>query len=456
MTRGVRAVQGGWLVTATAVACAVLLAAPAAADSDSQAVSSVRDVQVRLTFRGGVVGAETLERLQQALDSVVRAALLDQLGGDLGYIASHQKEVATAVGKAVESPLSSRGFILEELSIEPGTTTVVNATLAVSEQRINQISVRFFILGNSPLVNAAADPDAQQIAATLYATVARTPVGDPGWLERLIQQGVTDELAKLPAYSDFVSEVFVQPGEQTKVVVAFTPRPGAQLVTQQRLELHSITVLNTELTGLRERSGFYLTGLLGAPESFVSAKQTELGSALYQHLIGDCGLMRICPEAELELEAAGCSVTADLSIESSKTLAQASMRLDLRSTQTGGRIYGRLRGRAGIIPQPGWAIYGGADYYPGDDQLHTILGAARLLNSRGYVGAGFDFKSQSLRFEGQHELGPQTYISADYYCNRDYNRLSEVALHWRLQQPYELQLGSSFDGGVFAAVAANF
>src|SRR5262249_33788272 len=161
---------------------------------------------------------------------------------------------------------------------------------------------------------------------------------------------------------------------------------------------------------------------------------------------------RNCPDAKLELNVSGCAVRAQLSVESTRTFVQASFRLDLRNQNTGAPIYGRMRVRAGIIPKPGWAVYSGLDYYPGQDTAHPMLGAARLLNSRGFIGGGFDFKSQSLRFEGQHDLGPKSYVSADYYCNRSYNELSEVALHWRVQQAYELQLGASFDGGLFAAV----
>src|SRR6185295_15691156 len=108
-------------------------------------------------------------------------------------------------------------------------------------------------------------------------------------------------------YADFVSEVFVQPGEETKVVVAFTPHPGAELVSQQRLDLHTVSLLNSEVSALRDRTSFYLTGLLGAPQSFVSAKQADLQTALYQHLLGDCGVMESCPDAAFELSAEGCN-----------------------------------------------------------------------------------------------------------------------------------------------------
>ena len=98
---------------AASLVCSSLLALPARADSGndqdvqlttappattaasdvtpvvpSTSGAKVNDVQVRLSFHGGVVGAQTLAQLQQALDNVVRAAVLDQLGGDLGYIAS--------------------------------------------------------------------------------------------------------------------------------------------------------------------------------------------------------------------------------------------------------------------------------------------------------------------------------------------------------------------------------
>jgi hypothetical protein len=439
-----------WLLVTLLLACTLQ-------PRSATAAGGINSASARLEFSGGYIGAETMSRLQRALDAVVHTAIIEQLGGDLAYINANRKAVVDVLGTAVEETLATRGFNLREMSLETGPETLVTVRLEIGSKRIRDISVRFFILGNTPLINAVTDPDAADIATALYATVARTPMGEDGWLIRIIREGVEQELARQSAYRDFVYEVFVEPGESTRVVVAFTPRPAAMLIGSQRLDMHSVTLLNLQLHELRERSAYYMTGLVGAPRSFVDAKLGELTSALLQQLAGDCSLLEECPDAELQLSLSGSQLLGHFYVDSTQTLLQASVRLDLRSDSGGpDEIYGRLRLRGGMVPQPGWAVYAGLDYYAGEDHLYPMLGAARLLRSRGYIGGGYDFHSQSMRFEGMHEITPKAYVSADYFGNRDFDHLSEVALHWRLQHAYELQLGASLDGGVFAAVGANF
>lgn len=454
MARGAMG-HSGWLLAVLGVLLVVLAWSPRPAAASPGGIASA---SARLEFSGGYIGAETMSRLQQALDGVVHTAIMEQLGGDLAYINANRKAVVDALGEAIEETLASRGFNLREMALDTGPETVVTVRLALSDKRIRDISVRFFILGNTPLVDAVTAPDAAEVATALYATVARTPVGEEGWLIRIIREGVEQELARRSAYRDFVHEVFVEPGESTRVVVAFTPRPAAMLIGGQRLDMHSVTLLNVQLYELRERSAYYMTGLVGAPRSFVEHKLSALTDALLQQLAGDCSLLADCPEAELLLSLSGGQLLGHFHVDSTRALTQASVRLDLRGDRGGGpdEIYGRLRLRSGMIPQPGWSVYAGLDYYAGEDQVYPMLGAARLLRSRGFVGGGYDFQSRSIRFEGMHEITPKAYISADYFGNRDYDHLSEIALHWRLQHAYELQLGASLDGGIFAAVGANF
>jgi hypothetical protein len=47
------------------------------------------------------------------------------------------------------------------------------------------------------------------------------------------------------------------------------------------------------------------------------------------------------------------------------------------------------------------------------------------------------------------------YVSGNVYSGGANKELSEIALHYRLKNAYELQLISNFKGEVYAALAAN-
>jgi hypothetical protein len=83
-----------------------------------------------------------------------------------------------------------------------------------------------------------------------------------------------------------------------------------------------------------------------------------------------------------------------------------------------------------------------------------MIGAGKLL-SHGFVGAGWDFKADAWRFQAQHDVSRDMYVSGDVYTGHGNNELSEVALHYRLRNAYELQFVTNFKGEVYAALAAN-
>ncbi len=80
----------------------------------------------------------------------------------------------------------------------------------------------------------------------------------------------------------------------------------------------------------------------------------------------------------------------------------------------------------------------------------------RLWKPQSFLGAGYDFKAQALRVQAQHAFSPLVYISADIISGHNYDGLSEIALHYRIRDFYELQLISNLNGEVYAAAAANF
>jgi hypothetical protein len=445
-----RSWRRGWLGLLVVLSALLTVISPAM----GQSVSRVEEIGIRLDLSGGFVGPETLSQLERALLDTAELALLDQLGGDLAYITNHQDVVVDTLGSVFDDELNRRGFALEELVLEPGVVTRVTVKLHLAEQRVNDFRVRFYLLGNTPVQQAVTSSDEEAVAAELYATVARTPYRDESWLSNLVTRTVESQLARLVAYADFEHKVLVAPGPTTEVAVTFTPLPQAPALTDYSLHLRSYSIPMTALVPVRERAGYYLQALMGAPLSFASSKLPALQQALYQQLVNTGPLAAQCAEASLELVINDCVLDADIRADSTRWLLGGEARLALWD-YTAGDLVGRLDGRAGLLLGPNWSAFGYASYYPAEEVVYPALCVGPAWDF-GWAAAGYDFKAQSLRFLGQLELTPQVYLSADAFPDDDLAATSEISVHYRVRDFYELQLFSNLDGEVVAAVAACF
>jgi len=416
--------------------------------------NGVEEVGIRLDLSGGMVGAETLAQVENALLDTVEVALLDQLGGDLDYITRHQNAVVQTLGEVIAPVLERRGFALEELMLEPGPVTRLLVRLHLAEQRVSDFTVDFYLLGNTPVIEDLTAAAEEQIVVELFSTLARTPYNDETWLSGLVTETVDRLLSRMPEYSGFEHQVLVQPGPSTTVAVAFTPRQGEQLVTGHKLRLRSLTIPAIRLHPVREQAVYYLQALVGAPTGFVEAKLGELTRALYQHLINTCTLDDQHPDASLELALNGCNLEADLKIDSERYILSGRARLALWEYTPGG-YEGQLKGRAGVAPVEDWLLFFDATYYPGAEEVFPAIVAGTLVDY-GLVAAGWDLREQSLRLFGHYDLTPEVYLSLDAFLDEDHDPLSEISLCYRVRDIYELQLSSSFDGEVYAAVGATF
>jgi hypothetical protein len=393
-------------------------------------------------------------QLEQALLNVTQLAILEQLDGSLAYIVNNQPEVEETLGTVVNSVLMRRGFTLEQLKLEPGIETVVTVSLHVTEAQVDDFVVNFVLLGNTPVIDEVVATDEEAVAADLYATVARTPYGDAQWITGLITDTVESKLTTLPAYADFEHMVLVLPAPTTKITVAFTPRDSAETLTDYSLVLRSQTLLNVTLQPVRDEAVHYVQALMGAPSSFLTEKGSEIRRATYQYLINCGALSGLNADAELTMNVCGCTLETRLNVESKTYLLGLAGRIDLSKHGEGGRN-ARLTGRAGAIVADDYAVYLDGAYFPGSGELYPMLAVGKLLGSEGFVGAGWDFKADTWRLQGRHDLSDDVYASTDIFTDSEFDSLSEVRLHYRIRDTYELQLIGNFAGEVYAAVAAN-
>jgi hypothetical protein len=437
------------LLAAWTVLC-MLTAVPALAQEDQR----VEEVGLHLDLTGGYVGGETMSQLEQALLNVTQLALLQQLEGSLPYIVNNQTEVEQTLSTVVDSVLMRRGFTLEALKLEPGVQTVVTVSLHVTEAQVDDFEVRFVLLGNTPVIEEVVAPDEEAVLSELYATVARTPYSDSEWISGLITDTVEQKLAALEAYADFDHMVLVLPAPTTKVTVTFEPKDDVLVLSEYTLRLRSQTLLNATLQPVRDQAVHYIQSLVGAPVSFLNAKSWDIRQATFQYLVNCGALCGLYARADLEMVVCDCLLDAQLDVESERYLLGLAARVDL-SKHTDGSRNGRLTGRAGVVVADNFAVYLDGAYFPGSGELYPMLGVGRLLDSSGFVGAGWDFKADAWRLQGRHDLSNDVYASADYYTDNDFDELSEVRLHYRIRDAYELQLIGNFNGEVYAAVAAN-
>ena len=442
---------GGAVLSCLMLACALVLA-PAAASCQSP--EKVEEVGIRLDLSGGMVGAETLGQLESALLDTVEVALLDQLDANLDYILRHQSAVAQTLGEVIAPVLERRGFVLEELMLEPGRVTRLLVRLHLAEQRVREFAVHFYLLGNTSVVEELTAADEEMVAAELYATLARTPYRDETWLSGLVTDTVEAQLARMPEYAGFDHVVLVQPGDATTVAVAFTPLSSEPALSDYKLHLRSLTIPNLRLHPVREQAVYYLQALLGAPLSFIEAKLPQLTQALYQHLVNTCTLDDQQAEAYLAVTVSGCVLDADLRVDSGKYLLSGRARLALWDNGPGA-YESHLSVRAGMQPAVDWPLFFDASIHPGEEEIYPALCLGHLVDY-GLLGAGWDFKADAVRLLGQYDFSPQLYLALDAFADGGLDQLSEISVHYRVRDIYELQLRSSFDGEVYAAIGAVF
>lgn len=420
----------------------------------AQAAERIESVGVHLRFEGGFVGNETMARLNEALSSVAQVAIMDQLDGDLDYILSHSGEVSTILADVIDSALASRGFDLVDLSLDPGPLTTISLTLKIAEQRVSSFEVSFHVLGNVPEIEDALQADEQLIVNRLYETLASTPYDDKSWLTALVRDSVAEELQRMAAYADFDNSIVVEPGDITRIVVSFEPREDALLIGDYSISLQSLTLTNLQLRPARDSLAFYLHSFIGLPVSFVSNKLGHFQLSALSYLNGNCSLVAQCPDSTLSLRIDNCTLEAWINLDSTNYLYGAELRLDLWE-HSEYDIYGRMSATAGRFIGGRWAAYFHADYHPGLERVNPMLGLARQLGPDTLLSAGYDMQAECLRLRGEHHLRRDLYLSADLFTEDDWDYLSELVLHYRLHDIYELQLASTMDGEVFAAIAAD-
>ncbi|MCB1185860.1 hypothetical protein KDL29_01725 [bacterium] len=420
----------------------------------ARAADTVESVAVLLRFEGGFVGNETMSRLDEALTATAQVAIMEQLGGDLDYILRNSGEVSGILSDVVDSALESRGFDLVELSLDPGVRTTVNLTLRIAEQRVSAFTVDFHVMGNVPRINDSLGDDEQRVVNRLYETLASTPYDDKSWLTSLVHDTVADELSRMPAYADFEHSIVTEPGETTRVVVSFEPRPDALLVSDFSISIRSLTLTNLQLRPARDSLAYYLQSFVDLPVSFVSNKLSHYQQGAMSYLNNNCSLVAQCPDSTLSLRVNTCTIEAWINLDSTRFLYDAQIRLDLWE-HSEYDIHGRLSAGGGRFIGGRWAAYFHADYHPGLERVNPMIGLARQLGPQTLLSAGYDLQAESMRLRGEHHLRRDVYFSADIFTEDDWDYLSELAVHYRLHDIYELQLVSTMDGEVFAAIAAD-
>jgi hypothetical protein len=435
------------------LAAVAVLLVPALAAADP-ASSTIEEITVDLQFTGDFVGQDARDRLEYALLDTLELALVGQLEGDLSYISLHQHKVTEIIGGVISEALGKRGFVMEELVLNAGPLTTVSIKLHLAAQRVSAFSVQFHLLGNSPIVETAIAEDMAAVEGELNRRLASTPYSDTRWVSTLVTEVVDGYFAGLPAYAGFERLVTVQPGELTAVAVAFEPAAEAERLDCYSIRLRSLSLPFLLLENTRHSADIYLASLAGAPLDFIAAKLNLIREALYRHLVNECELVTAESDLEIRAELRGCCLNLLVNAESSQLFAAGQARLDL--WDRGMSDYaGRLRGRLGFQPEPRWPVYAQLDYYPAGGEGFPVLGAGRLFGSELFVGTGYDLNAETLRFSGLGVIDPDWYIEADLFGSDEWDDLSEVSLHYRLKDIYEIQLVSSFGGDVFAAVAAN-
>ena len=418
------------------------------------AAGRVESVNVHLELTSGFVGADTMGKLQGALEDTIELALIEQLEGDLDYIGRHLDTVVDTLGEVIEVALQERGFTLEEMVVNPGVRTDVDIRLRLAESQVRDFRVDFYIEGSNSLLQTVIAADAETLAADLYSSVALTPYSDSLWLSGMVRETVAERLAAMSSYNEFEQTIIVEPGETTSVAVILRTREDAEQLTDVGVHAHSYTLLYADVEQIRDLASALLHSLTGLPLSFVEPNLGAIEQAAYQEIVNSEQLSCSDGDADLELCLTGCNLDAVLRPNSGQRMLSLTGRSGLWKAGDGESL-ARFDGRAGMFIDDDLMVLAAGSWLPLDGRGYPMLGGGTMLGHRGFVAAGWDFSAESPRLIGQHDISDRMYFAADLIGSDDADRASEISLRYRVHSSYELQLVSNLDGEVFAAVAAG-
>lgn len=386
----------------------------------------------------------TLSGSRQPLPAVLakRMTAAVQTAADKLYVGADTEAVTAgeATYKKVTTDIIDRilyGYTVESLEITPGVNSHLDVRLRPYGQTIQSVAVSVEYGNLTPVAQEMVARDVAFVEPRIEQILLGAPLDSLDWASAVTSQLVRNELEG--ALPEFIPQVEITPGIQTKVKVYLIPQ-GA-VIRHGSTEISSNTLPSTVFYATKRYYDDYLVGLEGVPVAFVARHESDLLNFIQQGLDNSRASQRfgITMKPTLQL---GTDLLLKIQVDSSRYIVRAEGYLDM-GTETdhnvGIKLFTGIKQGKGdwyletnFFPDDyKWAFYPSYAYHFTEDttmayQYNLFDKYSRMwlrqdIGARWHVRAQRDFEIKHNEFGLAYDLN--NYLTLEYVVNEDDNWL---------------------------------
>ena len=273
----------------------------------------------------------TLSGSRQPLPAVLakRMTAAVQTAADKLYVGADTEAVTAgeATYKKVTTDIIDRilyGYTVESLEITPGVNSHLDVRLRPYGQTIQSVAVSVEYGNLTPVAQEMVARDVAFVEPRIEQILLGAPLDSLDWASAVTSQLVRNELEG--ALPEFIPQVEITPGIQTKVKVYLIPQ-GA-VIRHGSTEISSNTLPSTVFYATKRYYDDYLVGLEGVPVAFVARHESDLLNFIQQGLDNSRASQRfgITMKPTLQL---GTDLLLKIQVDSSRYIVRAEGYLDM-------------------------------------------------------------------------------------------------------------------------------
>ncbi|WP_288707214.1 hypothetical protein [uncultured Veillonella sp.] len=386
----------------------------------------------------------TLSGSRQPLPAVLakRMTAAVQTAADKLYVGADTEAVTAgeATYKKVTTDIIDRilyGYTVESLEITPGVNSHLDVRLRPYGQTIQSVAVSVEYGNLTPVAQEMVARDVAFVEPRIEQILLGAPLDSLDWASAVTSQLVRNELEG--ALPEFIPQVEITPGIQTKVKVYLIPQ-GA-VIRHGSTEISSNTLPSTVFYATKRYYDDYLVGLEGVPVAFVARHESDLLNFIQQGLDNSRASQRFGITMKTTLQL-GTDLLLKIQVDSSRYIVRAEGYLDM-GTETdhnvGIKLFTGIKQGKGdwyletnFFPDDyKWAFYPSYAYHFTEDTTmayqynlsdkYSRMWLRQDIGARWHVRAQRDFEIKHNEFGLAYDLN--NYLTLEYVVNEDDNWL---------------------------------
>lgn len=362
------------------------------------AAAPVTDIQVQLTGAAGPLPPALARRMTASVTTISDHIFV---GKDTEEISARKDAYEQAAGDIVNRVLY--GYTVDHLSLEVGPVSTLYVTLRPYGATVEQVQVEMDYGNLPPLARQYVAEDIKNVKLQIDQILLGAPVDSLDWADAVTQSIIRSRLEdELP---EFIPQVEVQGGVQTKVKVYLVPQ--GDIVRRTQTEIQSDTLPSTVFWTTKRYYNGYLAGFEGVPVAFLARHEKEILADITTSLEKSQAHKTFGVVMTPELHI-GSNTELDIQANSDRYVIRGEGYLDMghKDNTVGFRLHtGYNLGR-------GNELYLETEFYPDNYEWRFYPSYAYHLNENTSFGYQYNIKDHDSRLWVRQHFGSRWHIRA--------------------------------------------